>query len=66
MDGVGVHFWLALVRLMQIKAAVPVEYDSVKTQVLQDWKDEAVARQTTKAIRDLGARYRIVRPVETP
>lgn len=55
-----------VVRLMQIKAAVPVEYDSVKSQVLQDWKDEAVARQTTKAIRDLGARYRIVRPVEAP
>jgi hypothetical protein len=50
-----------VVRLQAIKPTVPADYAAIRAQVLQDWKDETLSLLTTRAVRELGAKYRVVR-----
>jgi hypothetical protein len=50
-----------VVRLQEVQPAVQATYESVGDRLLRDWKDETMAQMTTRAVRDMGRQYRIVR-----
>lgn len=52
---------LRVVRLMEIKPGTSASFDSVKNTAVKDWQNEAVSKQTTEAVRELAAKYRITR-----
>ena len=48
-----------VIRLEVIKPGKSVEFDAVKESVYQDWKDETMAALSTKAVREMGSKYRV-------
>jgi hypothetical protein len=52
---------LRVVRVQAVKPGVPADYAALRTEVMKDWKDEAMSLQTTKAVRELWRKYRISR-----
>ncbi|MBU6271540.1 MAG: peptidyl-prolyl cis-trans isomerase [Betaproteobacteria bacterium] len=56
---------LRVVRVEAIKPGTPADYMAIRNQVLQDWKDETLSQLTTRAVRELGRKYRVVRTEET-
>jgi hypothetical protein len=50
---------LRVVQLGEIKPSVPAEFDQNKDAIFQDWRDETMAQLTTKAVREMGKKYKI-------
>jgi hypothetical protein len=48
-----------VIRLEVVKPGKSVEFDTVKESVYQDWKDETMAALSTKAVREMGSKYRV-------
>lgn len=52
---------LHVVRLDAVKAAETVGFDTVRGEVLQDWKDERLMELRRQAVRDVGKKYTVKR-----
>ena len=50
-----------VVRLDAVKAAETVSFDTVRGEVLQDWKDERLMEMRRRAVRDVGKKYTVKR-----
>jgi hypothetical protein len=50
---------LRVVRLVGLKAGVPAEFEALEEAVYRDWKDDTLAELTTRAVRDMGKKYRV-------
>jgi hypothetical protein len=48
-----------VIRLEVIKPGKSAEFDAIKESVYQDWKDETMAALSTKAVREMGSKYRV-------
>jgi hypothetical protein len=48
-----------VIRLENIKPGKFAEFDAIKASVYQDWKDETMAALSTKAVREMGSKYRV-------
>ena len=57
--------WRAM-RLDQISAAKPANWDSLRGVVLQDWTDATMAEQRTAAVRTLAQKYSVKTAATTP
>ncbi|MEI7783939.1 MAG: peptidylprolyl isomerase [Betaproteobacteria bacterium] len=53
-----------VVRLMELKPGTKVAFESIRNEVVKDWRNEAMSKQTTQAVRELTAKYRVVRQEE--
>jgi hypothetical protein len=38
---------------------VPAEFEALEEAVYRDWKDDTLAELTTRAVRDMGKKYRV-------
>ena len=50
--------WHAM-RLVALTPAKPADYDTVRNNVLQDWKDQTASEQRTAAVRALAKKYTV-------
>ena len=50
---------LRVVRLEARKPPVPAQFEAVKAQVWQDWRDDSTAELTTRAVREAGKKYAV-------
>lgn len=50
-----------VVRLLEAKAGVAADFNALRSDVLKDWRNEALAKVTTDAVRSLAGEYRVVR-----
>lgn len=48
-----------VVRLESVKPGAAADFDAIKARVYQDWKDDTTSQLTTRAVRDMGRKYRI-------
>jgi hypothetical protein len=48
-----------LVRLEQITPGVPADFDKIKDDLYQDWRDDTMAELTTKSVREMGKKYKV-------
>lgn len=55
---------LRVVRLTELKPGTRADFDSLKNEVLKDWRSEAMSKLTSQAVRELGSKYRVVRREE--
>lgn len=51
---------LRVVRLDAVHAAVPVAFEAVRGEVLQDWRDDQLTALRTQAVRDVAKKYTVV------
>lgn len=51
---------LRVVRLVQWTAAVPARFEAIEEAVYRDWKDDTMAQLTTRAVREMGKKFRVV------
>jgi len=51
---------LRLVQLISVKPGQSANFSDIKAQVYVDWKNQTAAEMSTKAIREMGAKYKIV------
>jgi hypothetical protein len=49
-----------IVRLMSTKPGDKANFDQIKAKVYTDWKNQTAAELSTKAIRELGKKYKII------
>ena len=49
-----------IVHLVSVKEGVKADFEQVKAKVYTDWKNQTVAELSTKAIRDMGKKYKII------
>lgn len=50
-----------VVRLLEAKAGAAADFNALRSDVLKDWRNEALAKVTTDAVRSLAGEYRVVR-----
>jgi len=50
-----------VIRLQQLKPAEPAIYAGIKDRVLQDWKDDTMAKLTTREVRQMAKKYTVLR-----
>ena len=50
---------MRVVQLNAVKAAEPAEFNALRGEVLQDWKDERLIELRTQAVRDVGKKYTV-------
>ncbi len=50
---------LRVVRLEQVVPGVPAQFEAIEEAVYRDWKDGTMADMTTRAVREMGKKYRI-------
>ena len=50
---------LRVVRLVQLTAGVPAQFEALEEAVYRDWKDDTLAELTTRAVREMGKKYRL-------
>jgi hypothetical protein len=50
---------LRVVRLVRLTAAVPAGFETLEEAVYRDWKDDTMAELTTRAVRDMGKKYKV-------
>jgi hypothetical protein len=55
-----------VVRLMSIKPGDKANFEQIKAKVYSDWKNQTAAELSTKAIRELGKKYKIIDQGEKP
>jgi hypothetical protein len=51
---------IRVVRLMGVKPGDKASFEALKTKVYTDWKNQTAAELSTKAIRELGKKYKII------
>ena len=51
---------LRVVRLTQLTAGVPARFEVIEEAVYRDWKDDTMAELTTRAVREMGKKFRVV------
>ena len=49
-----------VVRLIGVKPGDKANFEPLKTKVYTDWKNQTAAELSTKAIRELGKKYKII------
>lgn len=49
-----------IVHLISIKPGEKANFEQIKTKVYADWKNQTAAELSTKAIRDMGKKYKII------
>jgi len=49
-----------IVHLVSVKEGVKADFEQVKAKVYTDWKNQTGAELSTKAIRDMGKKYKII------
>lgn len=55
---------LRVIRLLEVKPGVAADFTALRVEVLKDWRNEALAKVTTDAVRDLANGYTVVRREE--
>lgn len=50
-----------VVRLLEVKPGVQADFSKLRADILKDWRNEAVSKVTTDAVRELASHYRIQR-----
>lgn len=50
---------LRVVQVEAIQPPVAARFDAIKEAVYQDWRDDAMAEMTTKAVREMGRKYAV-------
>ena len=50
---------LRVVRLVQLTAGMPAQFEALEEAVYRDWKDDTMAELTTRAVREMGKKYRV-------
>lgn len=52
---------LRVVRLLEIKSGKRANFEELRSELIKDWRNEALAKVTTDAVHELAARYRVHR-----
>ena len=52
---------LRVVRLLEIKSGKRANFEELRSEIIKDWRNEALAKVTTDAVHELAARYRVHR-----
>jgi len=52
---------LRVVQLQEVKPAIAADFKALRLELLKDWQNEALAKVTTDAVRDLATHYTVVR-----
>ena len=52
---------LRVVQLQDVKPAIAADFKALRIELLKDWQNEALAKVTTDAVRDLATHYTVVR-----
>ena len=55
-----------VVRLISVKPGEKANFESMKAKVYTDWKNQTAAELSTKAIRDMGKKYKIIDQGDKP
>ena len=50
---------LRVVRLEQVVPGVPAQFEAIEEAVYRDWKDGTMSELTTRAVREMGKKYRV-------
>ena len=50
---------LRVVRLVQLTAGEPARFEAIEEAVYRDWKDDTMAELTTRAVREMGKKFRV-------
>ena len=50
---------LRVVRLVQLTAGEPARFEAIEETVYRDWKDDTMAELTTRAVREMGKKFRV-------
>ena len=50
---------LRVVRLEQLVPGVPAQFEAIEEAVYRDWKDSTMSELTTRAVREMGKKYRV-------
>ncbi|MBC7715397.1 MAG: peptidyl-prolyl cis-trans isomerase [Pseudorhodobacter sp.] len=50
---------LRVVRLVQVIAGVPAEFEAIEETVYRDWKEDTMSEMTTRAVREMGKKFRV-------
>lgn len=57
---------LRVVRLVSVKPGEKAHFESIKAKVYSDWKNQTAAELSTKAIRDMGKKYKVIEQGDKP
>ena len=51
---------LRVVRLVQLTAGEPARFEAIEEAVYRDWKDDTMAELTTRAVREMGKKFKVL------
>ncbi len=51
---------LRVVRLVQLTAGEPARFEAIEETVYRDWKDDTMAELTTRAVREMGKKFKVL------
>ena len=51
---------LRVVRLVQLTPGVPARFEAIEEAVYRDWKDDTMAELTTRAVREMGKKFKVL------